>query len=100
MGLSLETRNMGCENGSKRRRVKYDASPKKLPVKDIVLIFLYILPSWLRVVFIMKSRIQFFYRGTPMCTVHGTRLAMSKTICMPNASSSKTGSGATEGGLD
>ena len=30
----------------------------------------------------------------------GTRLAMPKTICTPDSSSSKPGSGATEGVLD
>ena len=30
----------------------------------------------------------------------GTRLAMPKTICMPDSSSLKPGSGATEGVLD
>ena len=30
----------------------------------------------------------------------GTRLAMPKTICVPNSSSLKPGSGATEGVLD
>ena len=30
----------------------------------------------------------------------GTRLAMSKTICVPDSSSLKPGSGATEGVLD
>ena len=30
----------------------------------------------------------------------GTRLAMPKTICMPDTSSLKSGSGATEGVLD
>ena len=39
MGLGLETRNAGRENGSKSRRVKSDASPKKLLVKDTVLVF-------------------------------------------------------------
>ena len=45
MGLGLETRNAGCENGSKRRRVKFDASSKKLSVKDTILIF-YIYPAF------------------------------------------------------
>ena len=35
----LETRNAGYENGSKCRRVKSDASSKKLSVKDTILIF-------------------------------------------------------------
>ena len=39
MRCGLETRKAGCENGSKCRKVKYDASLKKLSVKDTVLIF-------------------------------------------------------------
>ena len=39
MGLGLETRNAGCGNSSKHRRVKSDTLLKKLSVKDIVLIF-------------------------------------------------------------
>ena len=41
MRRGLKTRSAGCENGFKSRRVKSDASSKKLSVKDTVLIFLY-----------------------------------------------------------
>ena len=58
------------------------------------------MPSWLKVVLIMQSQIQFFYGGKLMYIVQGTRLAMPKTICAPNTSSLKTGLGATEGVLD
>ena len=65
MRNGLETRNAGCENGSKFQKDKSDASPKKLSVKDTILIF-YILPLRLWVEFIAKIRIQFFYRGKLM----------------------------------
>ena len=41
MGLGLETWNTGCENDSKCRRVKSDASLKKLSIKDTILVFIH-----------------------------------------------------------
>ena len=71
----------------------------KLLVKTLFL-FLYILPSQLRVVLIMQGQIQFFYGGKLTYIVQGTRLVMPKIICAPNTSSLKTGSRATKGVLD
>ena len=38
-GAGPQNMERGCENGSKHRRVKSDASPEKLSVKDTILIF-------------------------------------------------------------
>ena len=46
MRRGLKTQNAGCENGSKCRKVKYDASPEKLSVKDTILLFYYIYPAF------------------------------------------------------
>src|SRR3990170_155165 len=89
-----------CEVGSQEtvqndKEARCDVSPKNCQLMDITL------PSWLRVVTIMQSRIQFFYSEDCFGVFRGgTRLAMLKTICAPNISSLKTGSGATEGVLD
>ena len=73
---------------------------KKLSVKTLFL-FLHILPSWLRVVLIIQSRVPFLYKGSyHMVFKERNPLHNAETIRVPNTSSLKTGSGATEGVLD
>ena len=84
------------QNNNRARR---NISPKKLSV-DITY-FLKYFALVVGVVTIIQSRIQFSCSEDCFGVFGGgTRLAMPKTICTPDTSSFKPGSGATEGVLD